>query len=555
MVDGTLQRVMEWLKNIGPFRAALFVGGFIGVVTIAAILASSLAKPDFALLYSDLESQDSGKIISKLEAMAIPYEIKAEGQQIFVPRQEVAKLRVAMAEAGLPAGGGIGYEIFDKMDAFGTTSFVQDVNLIRALEGELSRTIRAIQGVEAAKVHLVLPKRQLFSKDKQEPSASIMVKAGRGRLTKQQVAAIQHLVAAAVPALNAQKVSIVDDKGTLLARANEDGINYSNLDEVKSSLETRLARTVESLLEKSVGNGKVRAEVAVEMDYDKLTENSEKYDPDGQVIRSTQNVEEGQNSQENKDGQSVSVQNNNPGESTANVQGHKHQANKTEETINYEISKKVTTLIKEGGQLRHLSVAVMVDGLYKKDSDGKEQYTPRTKEELDNFAKLVKSAVGFKADRGDSVEVINMQFAPQEEISGSYVQKWLGLDQTDIMKLAQLLSLLGLGLAVVFFVVRPMMRVKVDAAAVRSIGASGEVPTLPAQRGVDQVESAAVSGVPATTPGLQQTMPHGGSEGNGTLPPIILPSDSLALAEKAKEFVLENPVVSSEVIRGWLKGR
>ena len=545
---------MEWLKSIGPFRAAVLVGGFIGVVAIAAILASSLAKPDFSLLYSDLESHDSGKIISKLEAMNIPYEIKAEGQQIFVPRPEVAKLRVSMAEAGLPSGGGIGYEIFDKMDAFGTTSFVQDVNLIRALEGELSRTIRAIQGVEAAKVHLVLPKRQLFSKDKQEPSASIMVKAGRGRLTKQQVAAIQHLVAAAVPGLNAQKVSIIDDKGTLLARANEDGVNYSNLDEVKASLETRLARTVESLLEKSVGAGKVRAEVAVEMDYDKLTENSEKYDPEGQVVRSTQNVEEGQNSQENKDSQNVSVQNNNPGDTSANTQGQKHQANKTEETVNYEISKKVTTLIKEGGQLRHLSVAVMVDGIYKKDGDGKEQYTPRTKEELDNFSKLVKSAVGFKADRGDSIEVINMQFAPQEEISGSYVQKWLGLDQSDIMKLAQLLSLLGLGLAVVFFVVRPMMRVKIDANALSALEANAGVPALPTP-GVDQAALGGAQASAGATEGPMQTMSPEGKISHGTTPPIILPSDPLELAEKTREFVLENPVVASEVIRGWLKGR
>jgi flagellar M-ring protein FliF len=356
-------------------------------------------------------------------------------------------------------------------------------------------------------------------------------------------------VAAAVPGLNAQKVSIVDDKGTLLARANEDGINYSNLDEVKASLETRLARTVESLLEKSVGTGKVRAEVAVEMDYDKLTENSEKYDPDGQVIRSTQNVEEGQNSQENKEGQNVSVQNNNPGENASNAQGQKHQANKTEETVNYEISKKVTTLIKEGGQLRHLSVAVMVDGLYKKDSEGKEQYTPRTKEELDNFAKLVKSAVGFKSDRGDSVEVINMQFAPQEEISGSYVQKWLGLDQTDIMKLAQLLSLLGLGLAVIFFVVRPMMRV--DANALKALGASGGVPALPTQ-GDGQIAMAGA----AVSPGAPiQTVSHEERINTSTMPPIILPSDPLELAEKTKEFVLENPVVASEVIRSWLKGR
>src|SRR5476649_1865986 len=181
-----------------------------------AFFIMRVTTPQMTTLLTDLSAEDSSGIIKDLERQAIPYELRNDGAVIMVPKDKVTRLRMKLAEAGLPKGGGVGYEIFDKTDALGTTSFVQNVNHLRALEGELSRTIRALDRVQAARVHLVMPERPLFSRDKVEPSASIVLKV-RGTLEPQQVRAIRHLVASAVNGLKPQRVSIIDETGKLLA--------------------------------------------------------------------------------------------------------------------------------------------------------------------------------------------------------------------------------------------------------------------------------------------------------------------------------------------------
>lgn len=532
MFQDAFDGLASWAKNLGPVKSAVIVGSIIGVLSIASVMTSSITHPDLALLYSDLEAKDAGKIVAKLEAQGVVHEIREGGRQIFVPKQDVGRLRVMIAEEGLPAGGNIGYEIFDKMDSFGTTSFVQDVNLIRALEGELSRTIRSIQNIEAAKVHLVMQKRQLFSRDAQQPSASIMLKtAGKTRIGKQQVAAIQHLVAAAVPGLLPQNISIVDDKGTLLARGSSDEADSFSIDEARFAYELRMSRMIESLLERSVGVGKVRAEVTVEMDYDKKTENSEVFNPDGQVVRSTQNIEDGQNSQDNKPANTtVSVQENTPGEGTQ--QGQRHQANKTEETVNYEISKTVTVHVKEGGQIRRLSVAVLVDGMYKAEGGEKPQYVARSKEELETLARLVRSAVGFKSERGDHVEVLNMPFVEVEDMASSYVQKWFGFDQQDLMRLIKIFALTILGLAIIFFVIKPMMRIKLQQV-------SGQISDASSVNQMRAVQAPAAGALPSN-PAPQ-----------GFQNPVQ--SEVAQMAGTAKATVQENPELAAEIVRTWMK--
>src|SRR5690606_39076012 len=215
--------LVQTLRNLGPLRLAALGGVGLALIGFFVYLTARLATPEMALLYGDLEMTDSAEIVARLESMGVPYRLRRAGSEILVPADQALRLRMAMAEEGLPSGGAVGYEIFDRVDSLGTTSFVQEVNRLRALEGELARTIRSISQVKSARVHLVIPRRELFSRERSEPGASIILMMERGAaLERSQVLAIQHLVAAAVPRLKPSAISIVDDHGTLLARGTED---------------------------------------------------------------------------------------------------------------------------------------------------------------------------------------------------------------------------------------------------------------------------------------------------------------------------------------------
>ena len=555
-----IPNIISWLKSLGLARIAALIGGLLTVVGVVSLLSTSVSKTDFALLYGELDAADAGKIVTKLESLAIPFELKENGKQVFVPKKDLDRLRIQMAEEGIPSGGSVGYEIFDKSDAFGTTSFVQDVNLLRALEGELARTIRSIRGIDGAKVHLVLPKKQLFSRETQQPSASIMVKIqGHTTPSKQHVAAIQHLVATAVHGLTPQHISIIDDKGNLLARGQEgDASATTSLEETRSAYETRLGRMVEGLLEKSIGIGKVRAEVTMEMDYDKSTENAEIYDPNGQVIRSTQTSEEGQNTQENQERENpVTVQNTSPNKPAQGAQNaHQHQANKTEETVNYEISKTVKTIVKESGQIRRLSIAVLVDGLYKKGTSGQTDYTPRSKEELSDLTRLVKSAIWFNSVRGDSVEVINMPFAQTEEAPALHpMEQLFSLEHNDIMHLIQIGILCLVALGLIVFVVRPLLRrgfFGTTHAAPLALATADRGSFLHAPERLNDAGGEAQPFAQARTSDFKGTLAS--SQNMMEREPVGTPSEGQqTMAEFAKKLVEQSPQSAANVIKQWMK--
>ena len=263
--------------------------GFFGFVILR------VTTPQMTTLYTDLSFEDSSAIIKDLDRQAIPYEIRNDGAVILVPKDKVTRLRMKLAEGGLPKGGGVGYEIFDKSDALGTTSFVQNINHLRALEGELSRTIRAIDRIQAARVHLVLPERPLFARETPEPSASIVVRV-RGALEPQQIRAIRHLVASAVNGLKPQRVSIVDEAGQLLADGAGSSTDVDNTiaDERRAGFEKRMRNEVEAIVSSVVGAGRARVQLSADFDYNKITQTSDKFDPEGRVLRSTQTREESQ---------------------------------------------------------------------------------------------------------------------------------------------------------------------------------------------------------------------------------------------------------------------
>ena len=455
--------IAELIRQLGPVRLAALAATGIAVLGFFIFLSSRLSTGGMALLYGDLDPQDSGQIIQTLQSKNIPYDIKAGGKQIFVPGDQVLQLRVSLAESGLPGGGSVGYEIFDNNQGIGTTNFVQNINLVRALEGELARTIGAMRNVRGARVHLVMPRRELFSREKQEASASVVLQVqGSSRLNNEQVQAIQHLIAAAVPSMDPQKISVLDDRGQLLARGNGDSTSAAagTADEMRVGFENRMRQAIIELLERTVGLNRVRAEINAEIDYDRVVENAEIFDPDSQVARSTQTVQENENSSENDDQDTVTVQNNLPEtEATAAGTGTSaaSQVSRTEETVNFEITKTIRNRVKESGQIKRLSVAVLVDGKYIENDDGDKVWQPRAADELAQLETLVKSAVGFNEQRGDSVEIVNMQFVKLEPLEFDDGSLFLGISKEDFMQLAEILVLAVVGLLVILLVVRPVL--------------------------------------------------------------------------------------------------
>ncbi|MEE9300544.1 MAG: flagellar basal-body MS-ring/collar protein FliF [Alphaproteobacteria bacterium] len=438
--------------------AALVVGFFV-------FATGQVTAPHMTLLYSNLDFDDSGEIATKLDSMGVPYELQANGTQILVPSERVLGLRMAMAEDGLPGSASVGYEIFDRADSLGTSSLVQNVNMVRALEGELARTIGSFNKIANARVHLVLPRREVFRREQPEPTASVALKMlGTSRLSRSQVAAIQNLVAASVPGLEVTHVTVVDNNGNLLARggAGEDGaMAVANVEQYRFDYEERLEKTIEELLERSVGIGKVRAEVNAEIDFDRFTENAERYDPDSQVVRSTQTIEEQSDNKDTEGQPPVTVGNNIPDGQEVPASAAQNESRNTstriEEVVNYEISRIVTSHIREGGTIKHLSVAVLVDGSYVTTEDGTATYEPRSPEELERLDTLVKTAVGYDAERGDSVEVVNLPFIlPEVEINEGEAPV-LGLVKEDYFRIIEIIVLGFVAVLVVLLVLRPMM--------------------------------------------------------------------------------------------------
>lgn len=463
---------MQSMRGLGPMRLAAMAGVGVGVLAFFVYLTTRMASPHMEMLFGDLQLSDANQIVQRLQAEKVPYELRREGSEVWVPKDRKLDLRVKLAQQSLPGGGSVslGYEVFDKSDVLGSTSFMQNVNLVRALEGELARTIRTIDRVRAARVHLVLAKREVFSRDMQEPSASVVLTMqGAGRLNSAQVQGIQHLIAAAVPRLKPSRISIVDDKGNLLARGfdNDNDMMVATAEEKRIGMEARMARTIESMLERSLGPGRVRAEVTAEMDFDRVATTQELYDPNGQVVRSQVTMEE--NSSDQSSSSAVSVSQNLP---DANVTGGGSgggSQSRTQETVNFEISKTVKNHIKEMGVVRRLSVAVMVDGALTTDAEGKKNWQARSEQDLDKIAALVRSAVGYDSKRGDVVEVINMRFADLgEELAADQIEKIFGFDRDFVEKVASNLGLSIVAILFLLLVLKPLV-----SRAVETMGAGG----------------------------------------------------------------------------------
>lgn len=455
-----MNNFIQSIKNLSPGRLASIAAIVIFLISFFVYLATKLNTGDYAVLYTDLEMEDAKQIVQHLETANIKYRLTKNGTEILVPEEDVNKMRIDTADLAMASkGSNVGYEIFDNTDALGSTNFVQNVNLIRALEGELARTIRSVDHIKSARVHLVLPKREMFSREEQMPTASVVIKTDGGKLSLESIHSIQQLIAAAVPKLDVKNVSIVDSAGNLLTNnfEDEEAVTVANNEALRLEQERKMSLQVQNLLEKSVGEGKVRAQVNLDMDFDQIVTNEEIYDPDSQVVRSQATVTD--NSTTDNVEQPVSVAQNIPNsDMVAAGTGSVSRKSRTEETVNYEISKVVRNKVKNSGTIKRLGVAVIVDGIYERNAEGKVVYRDRTPEEMEQIRSLVKSAVGFDAERGDMVEVANMKFASnQPEIEEVNEVLIMGFTKDELIRIAEGIGVAIVAILVILLVIRPLI--------------------------------------------------------------------------------------------------
>ena len=440
--------------GIGRLVALLGVGAGVAAALIAVTM--NLGEPQ-ALLYANLDIKEAGSITQALDQAGVKYEVKGDGSTIMVGRDQVASTRLMLSSKGLPTAGSVGYEIFDNANALGQTDFVQQLNRQRALEGELARTIQGLDGVTSVRVHLVLPKRQLFEEEAEQPSSSVNIHVGGREPSAEQVRAIQNLVAGAVPGLKPDRVTVVDQHAKTLSGGEQGAAAES--DSRKADVEQRIAKQVKSLVEGVVGPGKARINVTADLQLSQVTVQQETYDPDGQVVRSESTTDE--NSRQNDEDPSgqVSSTSNIPGGAGPNLANNSSASGRQESTTNYEISRTTRTEVQNPGEVKRLSVAVAVDGVSQPGKDGKPgPYSPRSAQEMQQIEQLVRSAVGFNADRGDQITVVNVRFPTEQDADGTTAASPLmGFDKNDVMRAGELAVLAVVAVLMILFILKPLI--------------------------------------------------------------------------------------------------
>lgn len=482
-------------------------------------------QPDHQVLFTGLSAEDAGEIANKLKEKKIPFRLTHNGTTLLVPSEQVYDLRLSLAAEGLPKGGGIGFEVFDRQN-IGVTDFVQRLNYQRALQGELSRTIKQIKEVEQVRVHIATPRESLFVEEQKKPTASVFVKTRAGMtLNASQVEGIIHLVASAVEGLEPDHISIVDMSGKVLSkRANNSPIGQLTTTQLdyQQNVEEGLRKKVQGMLEEVLGPGKAIARISTEIDFQQVVVTEEKFDPNA-VLRSEQrNVEKPSSETKFAGARQETGSESKVAPTTPSPQPWAMTLMERQNEIrNYEISKVNKQIKSPVGGIKKVSAAVVIDGTYKEEADAKgnkeKKYVPRSPEEMKHLENIVKKAIGYDEERGDQVEVINLPFywsTIDEEIKtekDNFYQSYLPM----VYKPA--ISLL-LALLFIFFIFRPILKK-------RLLGQAREESLLPVT-------------APATI--------------SAELPSERTPVTALTPRDHAMQLVQKDPSKAVGVLRSWL---
>ncbi len=519
-----MDAVRDFIRQMGWQRLAAMGAVALLLIGGLAAVANMQGKGPMGYLFTELDPAAAQEISAKLAAQNVPYQLSPDGSAILAPVDRLAELRMSLA--GEKVGGKIGYEVLDAEAPFGLSAAREKMDQTRAIEGELARSIESLETVTRARVHLVMPERQLFATEPRPASAAVQLRT-RGRLGAQQVDAIRYLVAASVPELAPERISIVDQNGTLLARAGDPG-GAGASDERRMALQNQLRENVETLLASVVGDGRVRAEVAVELDPDELREEQAQFDPDGQVIAKTTSVESGESADENSAllGGAATVATQMPENRQTATPGdaRKTQSTQRSEETTYDNSVTKRTRVRPSGGIRRLTVSVMVDGV----GEGA-AWKPRSPAEIQRLQRLVENAVGFDAQRGDRVIVDSLKFAAAD---AGAEEAGFNLPTGELFGLARLLLMGGMLLGGLWMIAKLMRdRLPVPQAALAgpagAAGPSGPIDLTPQQPRQEALESAIDAERDA---GHQRAV----------------------LARKASDLAAENPGEAATLIRQWM---
>ncbi|WP_158930271.1 flagellar basal-body MS-ring/collar protein FliF [Acidisphaera sp. S103] len=472
-----MKGLLDSIRKLGMVRVAMLVGVTLGIIGAFAWLEiQGPSQGRMTLLASDIDPQNAQQITAELTGRKIPYRL--DGTQLFVPDSDLAAARALLTVSGLSGDNVTGYEIFDRSNDLAVTDFDQQVKLTRALEGELARTIVSVHGILHARVHIVLPRREPFAHDRLRAQASVMLTVpGRQILSPEAVQSIVDLVAAGVPGLRPQDVTVVDSNLHLLSQAGDgnDVRSKTAMEEnIQQKTEARLAMAVEMMLEQTLGPGHVHAEASIRMNFDNVKETQEKFDPDGSVVRSTQNVTS--NSKTTDKTGPVSLQNNLPNADAGAAAAAGTQEGKQEETTNYEIGKTVRAIVHDQPQIERITLAVMVDGTDVVGADGKHTWKARDQAELDQIAKLVKSAIGFDEKRGDQLDVVSMPFVSTLDTAEAAPASRPAKANGDLVTFLQMIAFGVVGFGIIILTARSIfVALNKQAVGLTIAGAAGEI--------------------------------------------------------------------------------
>jgi flagellar M-ring protein FliF len=525
-----LRKLYDYAKTLTLTQKISYGGAvliFAGALTFLVYLNN---RTDYAALYSGLSQNDMGEIVQALKARKTAFRV-TEGS-IEVPKEQIYETRLSLASDGIPKGSGMGFEIFDQQK-LGSTEFVQKINYQRALQGELARTINGMSEVLESRVHLVLPEDSLFKEDQKPPSAAVVLKLRPGtRIAEKELQGIAHLVAATVRGLEEDRITVMSNDGQVLyKKAREDSTSQLNITQIerKQRMEDDMRQKIQSMLEQVVGSHRVLARVALDVDLNQVQIAEETFNPDSAVIRSQQRTTE------TTEGKEAGGAKGNPDvpiniegkllQSSPQTDGAKtsKQSNRQREVVNYEINKTSRQIVQMPGNVKKLSVAVIVDGKYetKPGADGKpkQTYSARSPEEMKSIEELVKKAVGYNETRGDQITVSNIPFA--SDIGGPEMVKAENKYLQFLKSWQRLLFNVGLALLVLIFVVRPVMRKFRQTA-----DEATRVPALPAGPPIDEQISNML---------------------------LDSPMDKISVRKKSTALVRHDPDRATEIIRQWLK--
>lgn len=541
-----MNAVFEQIRAFGVGRLAAIFGLGVGVAAALVYFSGAVGSGSQALLYSGLDPAEAASTSQLLDQANITYEIREGGTAIYVDRDQVDEARVRVASSGPLSGASVGYEIFDRQDSFGQTSFVQNINAKRALEGELARTIESLAFVTGARVHLNLPERRLFTRDQQHPTAAVTISASQ-RLNSEQVRVIRNIVASGA-GLEPGRVSLADDRGRQLASAtDEETAGSAYMDERRSEIEGAMRQNILDIVEGVVGPGAARVQVTAELNRQSITQSSETYDPEGSVLLSRERSEDVSNDQDGRNNR-VSASENLPdvGEGEgANGPNSVSTRETSNETVNYALSSTTRTEVIEAGALERLSVAVAVDGIVDINEDGTTTWRERPQAQIDQIEALVRSAMGFADQRGDSLTVRQIEFARANPLLGTPASSGLSFSKNDLMRVAEIAVLFITALLIIFLVARPLVKGASGVAMPQGLALAG------ASAGAGQVAQAQAPAALPTNGDTPMALPSGG--GNDAIDIEKIDGQVKASSlKKVANIVDSHPEESISILRSWL---